>query len=170
MLELAQEKGLAEDVGEELGRFKELMDGSQELQAVLQNPAIRRGERLAVMGKLIEHLELSQLTSNFLRLMVEKGRAGAIATAVDDYGTLLDKAVGRVHALVTSSRELGAGELDALRTKLEELTGNTVILDQKVDPSIMGGMVTRVGSLVFDGSVRGRLDALRDRLIAEASR
>ena len=170
LLMLAREKGLEEQIGTELRTFAGFLDESGALQQVLENPAIRRDERLKVVEVLVELAGLSKITSNFLRLCVEKGRAGIIGEAMSHYGDLLDEALGRVRATVSSTRVLNDEAVAALKAKLEEMTGKQVVLSTKIDPSLLGGVVTRVGSLVFDGSVRGRLDALRDRLIQEAGK
>ncbi len=168
LLMLAKEQNTAEATGTELNSFAALLDSSAELRKVLENPAIGRGDRLAVIGAFADKLGMSKTTGNFLRLMVEKGRGGALREAVTHYGELLDQELGRARAVVSSTKALDEGALAALKEKLEAVTGKSVILENKIDPSLLGGVVTRVGSLVFDGSVKGRLDTLRDRLIREA--
>lgn len=168
LLEIAREQNAADKVAEELHRFAELLGQSAELQGLLSNPAFRKDERLKVMTQLLEQLQLEKTTANFLKLLVEKGRASAIADMVQAYDTQLDEALNRVRAVVQSTRPLDEASINALKEKLETVTGKTVLVTTEVLPELMGGVVTRVGSLVFDGSVSGRLEALRDRLVRDA--
>jgi len=169
VLELATESDVGDAVGEELETFQSVRAESPDLREVLANPVFSKEERLEVVKKFCAHLGLSDLTRRFLMLLVEKGRADALPHVVRSYRDQLDEQEGRVRAVVTSTRTLDEAAVDAIKKKLESTTGKTVLVTTKIDPELLGGIVTQVGSMVFDGSVRGRLEALRDRLIRNAS-
>jgi len=169
LLDLALERGDANQVGEDLTKVAAALEASGELQVVLSNPAIRRQERLGVVTALASKLGLGGTATTFLKLVVEKGRASAIAQMVEAYRERHDAQSGRVQAEVISARALAESDLESLRQKLEATTGKSVTINSRIDPDILGGVITRVGSKVFDGSVRGRLEALKDRLIRETA-
>jgi len=103
---------------------------------------------------------------SFLRLLVDRQRIGDLAQIERAYRTLLDAQVGRVRATVTSAAPLSEQETQRLREAIAAMTGRTIVLDAKTDPSIIGGVVTQVGATQFDGSLRTQLGRMRDALRA----
>ena len=135
------------------------------IAGVVDNPSIalaRREETLAqVLG---EHL--ARPAFNLIRLLDVRGRLGLLPAIAAEFGRALDRRRGVVAATVASATALEPDEASALGRRLEEMTGRTVRLAASVDPALIGGLTVRVGDRLIDASVRGRLERLRDRLVA----
>jgi F-type H+-transporting ATPase subunit delta len=100
-------------------------------------------------------------------LLLDKGRIGSLPDIARAHRALVDEHAGRVRATVTTARPLDPALEARLKAALEKTSGKTVLLDKKEDPSIVGGLVTQLGDIVYDGSVRTQLQQLREQLLAE---
>ena len=138
--------------------------GSGELESVLANPAIPLDQRVAVAEKVFA--SLSGPARNLVLLLVRRNRIGQLPRVAAEFRRLDDRRNGVTHATATSAAKLPADEVKAITARLEELTGGQIALDTDVDPSLLGGVVVRVGDRLIDGSVRGRLERLRNQLAA----
>ncbi len=163
--------GLAEDLPAKtklLEEFRALTDlvveESPELRRVLLTPIHPRRERRVVIGELCEKLELSEETRAFAMLLVDGNRTIHLEAIRDALQQLVDEASGRQTAEVTSARPLDPAELELLRQALVRRVNTEVMLDTSVDPGLIGGIVTRIGDLLLDGSVRTQLESLGDNL------
>ena len=116
------------------------------------------------MNSLIEKLELSQVTASFLRLVFDKGRIGFLASINDFYQKLADELKGVAQASLVSATELSSETIDKIRAALSKRTGKDIVLEVNQDPGLIGGIVTRIGDLVLDGSVRTQLLNMRESL------
>lgn len=133
----------------------------------LEDPNIALDERLAALRSTLGPDAVTQLV-NMVRLLLRRRRADEIRGIYREFRRLYNRRQGIVEASATSAVELDERELAALRTRLEHMTGKRVELDTNVDPSILGGIQVRLGDLLIDGSVRGRLERLRNRLASGA--
>jgi F-type H+-transporting ATPase subunit delta len=139
---------------------------SDELQRVLANPAIPLDQRISVARKVFA--SLSKPVLNLVLLLLKRGRIEQLPRVAAEFRRLDDKRNNIVHATVTSAAPLDADEVKAIAARLEELTGSSVDLETSVDPDLLGGVVVRVGDRLIDGSVRGRLERLRNQLASGA--
>jgi F-type H+-transporting ATPase subunit delta len=139
---------------------------NEELQRVLANPAIPLEERIGVARKVFA--SLSEPVLNLVLLLLKRGRIEQLSRVAAEFRRLDDKRNNIVHATVTSAAPLKADEVKAIAARLEELTGSSVDLETSVDPDLLGGVVVRVGDRLIDGSVRGRLERLRNQLASGA--
>jgi F-type H+-transporting ATPase subunit delta len=141
--------------------------GEERIAGALANPAtpITSREELvrAMIGKAV-----SRPVLNLTLLLLQRGRIDLLARVAGEFARLDDLRLGLVRATATSAAPLGAAEVRALTTRLETLTGGRVDLSTSVDPSLLGGLVVRLGDRLIDGSVRGRLERLRGRLASGA--
>ena len=135
-----------------------------ELMAALGNPATPLDQRLDAGEQVFS--KLSQPVQNLILLLVRRGRIEQLPRVAAEFARRDDARNGLTHATATSAAPLGAEEIRAIASHLEGLTGGRVDLETNVDPSILGGVVVRVGDRLIDGSVRGRLERLRGRLAA----
>ena len=135
-----------------------------ELEKVLANPAIPLDQRLSAAEKVFA--SLSNPVRNLVLLLVRRNRIGQLPRVAAEFRRLDDRRNGLTHATATSAAPLGAGEVRTITARLEELTGGRIALETDVDPSLLGGLVVRVGDRLIDGSVRGRLERLRGQLSA----
>ena len=134
---------------------------------VLANPAIPIERRATALDELLGD-RVSGRAANLVRLLLRRGRIEDLPRVAAEYRRLDDKRQGITHATATSASELTQDEIQELTARLERSTGGRIALDVEVDPSLLGGLVVRVGDRLIDGSVRGRLERLRNQLISGA--
>lgn len=163
--EIATRDGNVETWREELDTAAE-QSASDELQGVLANPAIPLDQRLDVAEKVFA--SLSRPVLSLVLLLLKRGRIEQLPRVAAEFRRLDDQRNNIVHATVTSAAPLEADEVEAIRSRLEGLTGSSVDLETSVDEDLLGGVVVRVGDRLIDGSVRGRLERLRNQLAAGA--
>ena len=164
LLDVAMEAQAAEVVLRELGGVAGLIGEQRELRQFLLNPSVRRRDAVQVMDEIAGRLQVSPLTRTFLKVVLEAGRMAALEDILRAYEELLDERIGRVRAAVTTAAPLD-GELQAhLAAELGRLTGKRVVLEVTQNAAILGGMITRIGSRVYDGSLTTRLARLRHEL------
>ena len=157
--------GETEAVKAELRSWEEMMAGNADLQSAFGNPAIAHADKEKVLESLISRTSPSRTTANFLRELLKNSRLTELAEINDKFATVLEERSGRVAAEVISARDLSEMQKQELRANLEKLTGKQVDLRFAIDPSIIGGVVTRIGSTVYDGSVKTQLENLKQELI-----
>jgi F-type H+-transporting ATPase subunit delta len=150
----------------ELELAAELVGDHRALE-VLANPAIP-GERRAEALRDMLGDRVSRPVQNLIQLMLRRGRIDDLPRVAAEFRRLDDDRQGITHATATSATELSPDEVRALIARLEQSTGDRIALDVEVDPSLLGGIVVRVGDRLIDGSVRGRLERLRNQLISGA--
>lgn len=161
---LGQEDGDPAALLAEVEELTETATVMPDLQRVLFTPIHPRAERRAVVAELARRLEHSDETRSFAMILVDENRMPLLPEIAAELRTLVEEAAGRVVAKVTSARPLGQGEEEELRRVLSQRTNAVVTLDTSVDPELIGGVVVRVGDLLFDGSLRTQLDSLRGSL------
>jgi F-type H+-transporting ATPase subunit delta len=156
--------GEAEIVKSELTQWETMLESNTALYDAFGNPAIAHAQKNRLLESLIERTKPSRTTANFLRVLLKNGRLNDISAIRERFVSELEERSGIVSAEVISARELPAGEKSELKARLEALTGKTVELNFQIDQNVIGGVVTRIGSTVYDGSVRTKLDNLREQL------
>jgi F-type H+-transporting ATPase subunit delta len=165
LFSIGVDRGDFEQLGEQLAAMAALWTEAAELRQAIENPVFKTSEKRALLERLLPRLAPSREVQKFVLLLLERGRIPALPRIARAYVELADAHTGRVRALVTSAAPLGPVEVDRVRRSLEQRTGKKVILETVVDPTLIGGLVARVGDLVLDGSVRTRLATLRQRLL-----
>jgi F-type H+-transporting ATPase subunit delta len=159
---LGPERALAE-----LRTFETTIQSSPELASALETPAISGGRKKAVVGRIVEALELSPVTRNFLFVLIDRRRTRSLGEIVHAFETALDQRTGVVRAEIASAGDMNDHQRAALASQFERLTGKHMRMTFAVDQSLIGGVIAKVGSTVYDGSVRGSLESLEKRLRAE---
>ena len=151
----------------ELRTFDEILRGSVELHNALITPAVAGSRKKAVVGRIADSLDLARITHNFLSVLIDHRRIASLSDIIRTFEEVLDARSGFAQAKVSSPANLNEAERFALTARLEKLTGKRIRTRFEIDPSLIGGAVARIGSTVYDGSVRGQLAALERRLSAE---
>ncbi len=151
----------------ELHAFEQALRESPELSSALTSPAVPPSRKRAVVGRIAGILKLSRTTRNFLFVLIDKRRLLALADVIQTFETVADERLGFARADVTSASGLSEPQQSLLRARLERLSGKRIRARYSVDGSLIGGVVARIGSTVYDGSVRGQLDSLGRRLSTE---
>jgi F-type H+-transporting ATPase subunit delta len=157
----------AEDALAELRSFEDALRSSPELHNALTTPAVPTGRKRAVVGRIAEVLKLSRITRNFLFVLVDHRRIGELEGILHSFEIIADERMGFARAEIASARDLTEAQRTALHAQLERMTGKRIRMRFTVDGSLIGGVVARIGSTIYDGSVRGQLDSLGRRLAAE---
>lgn len=170
LADLASELGTLDPVAKDLEAFGSAVISHGDLSAALGNPSFTRAERKSVVEAVVGQLKLGATTRNFLFLLVDNDRIGGFTEILSAFRAAWDERSGRVRAHVTSASKLDQKTLDTLKEQVAKLTSATeVILAADVDPSLIGGIVTRVGDKVLDGSIRTQLNTLRTRLLSQGA-
>ncbi len=155
-------------VKRDLGAFAEVFLSSADLRNFLASPAAGREAKQKVIEEIAARMDLATEVRNFLFVLVDNGRTGALAEIQQAFGEELNARLGIAEAEVTSARELSAAEKEELTGALVRETGKKKIeVRYAEDKTLLGGVRVRVGSTIYDGSVRERLNRLRERLEAE---
>jgi len=145
----------------EFQQMADVVNSSRELRNVLQNPAVSREQKLKLLDSIIHHIGATKMLRNFLAVLIDNRRIGNISDLLEQFKQELDRRMGIAHAKVTSVRELSSAERKSLEKELAEITGKTVRATYSEDASLLGGVLVRVGSTIYDGSVLGRLQRMR---------
>ncbi|HEY6886568.1 MAG TPA: ATP synthase F1 subunit delta [Solirubrobacter sp.] len=164
LFDLAVEQDKVEAWSQSLVSLKQAVEASEELRDVLVNPIYTRDQRRAIGAKLVVALKLDPEPANFLYLLGDRNRLGYLGAIVETFGALADEKLGRLRAAVTSATPLDTTAAQAIADKFARATRSQVILERSVDPALLGGVVARVGSLTYDGSIRTQLEDLRKTL------
>ena len=148
----------------QLRTVEQLIASSVDLRNALHSPAVTPSRKRAAVAKLVAPIGLGKAALNFLYVVIDHRRVHQFPSIVEAYETLLDQHLGFVRAAVTAAQPLD----DAARRRLQEeislVAGKHAKLDFSTDPALIAGVVARIGSTVYDGSVRGQLDRLRVKL------
>lgn len=161
---VGKEEDKSSEYSKNLSELAELFTTVPEVKDALTNAMYPQDVRDKVMGHLIEALGADQFLSNFLNLLVQKRRTSIVPDIAEQYQALVDDDQKISRGKVVSASEL-TGELQAkVQTTLENITGKKVILTTEVDPSIIGGIIAKVGDLVLDGSIRTQLAGLNESI------
>jgi len=162
LFEAARDKGRLDTVREELEDLVRALDDVPELDALLENPETDSQVKADVLEQVLG--EADELVRNFLRLLVEKGRAAEIREIAAEFETLVAAEEGILDVELTTASELSEDEFQKLVGRIEDASGRKVQATRNVDPNLIGGLVLQAGSMRLDASVRGRLDRLRHDL------
>jgi F-type H+-transporting ATPase subunit delta len=149
---------------EDLRAMKDLVAASPELHIALLSPAVSPSRKRAVMGQLLAPMGVSKEVRNFLFVVIDHRRVSELPAIVEAFEVLLDERLGFIRADVASAHTLNDAQQKDLETELSRLSGKKAKLRFTTDPELIGGVVARVGSVVYDGSVRGQLERLRGKL------
>jgi F-type H+-transporting ATPase subunit delta len=155
-----------QDAVKELRAFEDVLSQSHDLREVLHTPAIAGSRKKAVAGRLADLLQLSRISRNFLLVLIGHRRITLLAEIIQTFEIVLDERAGYIRAEISSARALGDAQRAQIGAEIEKLTGKRIRTAWSVDEALIGGVVAKVGSTVYDGSVRGSLESLGRRLSA----
>jgi F-type H+-transporting ATPase subunit delta len=155
----------AREVQDELKIWDEMLQSNPNLREVFANPTVALDKKRAVLSRLIEVAKPRPTTANFLKVLLQNQRLTELSEINRKFAQTLDERAGVVAATVTTARPIAGGADEQLRGMLAALTGKQVRIDFVTDPELIGGVVTRIGSTVYDGSVRSQLQQVKERMI-----
>ncbi len=164
LFSVAAETDAFDDYSKAMNDFAETFKGSPEVRDGLSNPVYPMEVRVKVMDYMVKTMNFTGVIKNFLNLVVQKNRATVLPDIAEAFQTLVDEKRNICQGTVVSAMEMGTELKDKVQATLEKITGKTVILSSRVDPSIIGGIVAKVGDLVLDGSLSSQLLGLKESI------
>jgi F-type H+-transporting ATPase subunit delta len=164
LMAIGKEDGQAETYKEELGAFVTFLEEQKELEQAISNPLYDAESRKKVLQAVLKRSGLSQVMVSFLLLLFDKGRIQYLVDIYDFYEKLTDELANIVRADLVSATDLSEDTINKIRAALAQKTGKEVKMDVSVDPTLVGGAVTKIGDLVLDGSVKTQLKTLKESL------
>jgi F-type H+-transporting ATPase subunit delta len=164
LFELALEEKALEKVEQDLNRFASALDAVEDLRRLVRSPVFTAEEQERAIAAILEQMEIEGLTANFLKLIARNRRLFAASDMINAFRALLARHRGQTSAEVTSALPLSEGQLRALQTALKAALHKEVQLDQKVDATLLGGLVVKVGSRMIDSSLRTKLNSLKQTM------
>jgi F-type H+-transporting ATPase subunit delta len=164
LADVAIERREEREVQNELDQWAAMIESNPQLKEVFANPTIVYDHKKKLLEDLIARTRVSETTSSFLRVLLRNQRISQLRDIAERYGQVLDERGGIVAAHVTTARPLPEDLRNSLHDTLATATGRKVRLSFTTDESIIGGLVARIGSTIFDGSVQGQLDRLANEM------
>ncbi len=161
LFEVAQEAGAIDAVSEALAAFLRLVESSPELQRLVKSPVFSSEEQVAAVTALLEKAGIGGLAANFIRLIASQRRLFALPAMITAFGERVAEARGVVRAEVTVAEEPSQAQLSEIAATLKAAAGKDVSVDLRVDPTIIGGLVVKMGSRMVDASLRTKLNSIR---------
>ncbi len=166
--ELAVETGQLPSVTEQVRRFAQVYSGSLELRQVLDNPIVDPEKRSAILLDVAMRLGVMGNALNLIKLLASRKKLRAISDIARRLDRLSDEKASIVRATVTCAKPMPESFFQKLTTELEAATARKIVLEKREDPRLIAGFITRIGDMVIDGSVRGRLDEIERQLVDQA--
>ncbi|MDD5723062.1 MAG: ATP synthase F1 subunit delta [Syntrophales bacterium] len=167
LFDIAREEDAIEAIYEELKGFSSLMEGSADLAEFFANPVFDSSDKAAVMGNILNKAKVSGITSNFLKLLVDKRRIDALGQIKECYRRDMDNVLNNVRVDVKTAFPLSNKLSARIKKQMKGLTGKNVEMVIDEDPSLLGGIVIGVGDTLYDGSVRAQLNSIRELIREE---
>jgi F-type H+-transporting ATPase subunit delta len=154
------------EVEQQLKDFAATFAGSKDLRELLLNPSISAQKRVAILDKINGRVGCGPKVRNFLAVLIRHERLGAMDEILEEYRQEMNRRLSISDAEVVTARRLADQERVKLEGQVTALAGNRVIATFREDKSLIGGAIVRIGSTIYDGSVRGRLERLKERLVS----
>ena len=164
LADVAIERQEEREVQAELDHWASMIEANPQLKEVLANPTVVYDQKRKVLEDLISRTRVRETTASFLRVLLKNQRLSQLREVAARFGQILDERSGMVAANVTTARPIPEELRNALQQALTEATGKKVRLNFTTDETLIGGLVARIGSTIFDGSVQGHLDRLSEDL------
>ena len=168
LLDLAKEHNAIPEVEGNLNKFQALMDESEDLRRLVRSPVFSADEQGKALGAILDKAQIGGLAGNFLKLITRNRRLFAVADMIRSFKALTARARGEMPAEVTSAVPLDEAHLAQLKDVLKASVGKDVQLTTRVDPSLLGGLVVKVGSRMVDSSLRTKLTGMKVALKGQA--
>ena len=152
----------------ELKSFSSILEENENLKDFLANPVFDQSDKKAIVEEVLKNIDISNMTTNFLKLLVDKRRVDILPDIESCYRELIDSTLKKVRADVKTAFPLSTELSESIKSNLEELTGKKVDVTIEDDPTLLGGVVVRIGDTVYDGSIKTQLNNIRNLLGEEA--
>lgn len=161
LFELADERHALDEAAGDLRELRAMLGASADLGRLVRSPVLSRADQGKAMAALAENAKLSKLTADFIAIVARNRRLFAVPAMIEAYLAKLAERRGEVTAEITAAQSLTEAQQGALTEQLRRVVGSRVAIDVRVDPSLLGGMVVKIGSRMVDGSIKGQLQRLQ---------
>ena len=161
LFDLAKEQGKHVQVEQDLTRFQTILDSSEDLRRMVRSPVFSAAEQAKALTAVAEKAGITGLTGNFLKVLASNRRLFALADVIKNYRLIAARNRGEVSAEVTSAHALTDAQMQALKDQLKAGIGKDVTISAKVDPSLLGGLIVKVGSRMIDNSLKTKINSLK---------
>ncbi|UWU92518.1 F0F1 ATP synthase subunit delta [Bradyrhizobium sp. CB1015] len=161
LFELARDQNVVDAVKADLDKFDALLNESADLKRLVRSPVFAADAQSKALSAVLDKAGIAGIAANFLKVLTANRRLFAVADVIRAYRALVARFKGETTADVTVAEALSDKNLDALKVALKSVTGKDVALNVKVDPSIIGGLVVKLGSRMVDGSLRTKLNSIK---------
>ena len=164
LVQLGAEEGAVERFNTELTAVNAVLAGNPTLNSIFLSPAYRIEAKREILMEIIGKLGFSGTVANFLQLILDRSRLAFLPQIAESFSAFADELSGVIRPTLSSGLPLDVSQVEAIKGALEKSTGKKVVLNVEVDPKLIGGVVTKIGGTVYDGSVRTQLDRIEDIL------
>jgi F-type H+-transporting ATPase subunit delta len=161
LFELAQEAKAVDQVSADLDSFAAMLDGSEDLTRLVRSPVFGAAEQVAALDAILAKAGIKSIAANFIKLVAQNRRLFAVRDMIGAFRKLAAQARGQIAAEVVSAEKLTAAQIKKIKEELKASVGSDVELSETVDPSILGGLIVKVGSRMVDNSLRTKLQNLK---------
>lgn len=161
LFELATEEKATEEVSRQLSTFQSAIDQSEDLNRLVRSPVFSSEDQVSALGAVAGQLGITGATLNFLKLVAKNRRLSVLPDMIKAYATLLASSKGEIAGEVTSAEPLSAAQLEDLKAALKSSLGRDVLLSTRVDSTLLGGLIVKVGSRMMDNSLKTKLQTLK---------
>ena len=161
LFELARDQNVVDEVKSDLDKFEAMLNDSADLKRLVRSPVFAADAQSKALSAVLDKAGIAGIAANFLKVLTANRRLFAVADVIRAYRALVARFKGETTADVTVAEALSDKNLDALKVALKSVTGKDVALNVKVDPSIIGGLVVKLGSRMVDGSLRTKLNSIK---------
>jgi F-type H+-transporting ATPase subunit delta len=164
LVEIGREKDALDRYARDLADLAQLMETSRDFREVLINPVFTKADKKRIAGSILKKLGTDQMVVNFVNLLIDRKRIDQLPGIEVWFRALVDEIRGITRGEVISAQKLDEDQLQRITAALAKTSGKEVMLTAKVDPSLIGGVVAKVGDMVFDGTIRTQLNQLKESL------
>ncbi|UCF63799.1 MAG: F0F1 ATP synthase subunit delta [bacterium] len=164
LFDLAREQNILDQIESDVIQLQKIMAESEEMVALLQSPVIQVSEKRNLVTKIFEDT-VNRVTFDFLNLLLQKNREELLSEIISYFLKYLDDSKGILRGELLTAYELSASQKTALKNQLDRITGKDVLLQEKIDSSLIAGFVVRLDDTVIDSSIKNQLDKMREKLM-----
>ena len=165
LYEIGEEKGTLLGLLKNIESVAAVWSENEELRTSMTNPFIRLDTRKKIWSEVISRLGVPQAGRNFLNLLLDKSRLAELPAIARELGRLADQKQNRLRAEVVTAGPLSDTTLMQLKSSLERITGKVLVISKREDPTLIGGIVTRVGDMMYDGSIKTQLTRMKEKML-----
>ncbi len=168
LFEIGEEKKNLLALLNQVQLLAEIWQTDEALQAAMTNPQVSTAARRNIWGEIASRSGINRIGRSFLNLLIDKSRLEELPDIARELGVLADEKENRLRAEVISAAPISEQAVRRLKSTLERLTGKVIVLTAKVEPSLIGGMMTKVGNTLYDGSIKNQLNRLKANMLGRA--